>query len=109
MGRRRAGGEGMDINCKRIMIFDAYGQGGAAIPKLVLRTATPQQFILTSLHRSEVDSIVAQARLWAIAYRPGHLIDLVPEAGNILLSDKLEQSFKRLRAGDDVEADYLDG
>jgi hypothetical protein len=99
----------MDINGKRIMIFGAYGQCGAAITKLILRTAAPEQLVLTSLHRSEADAIAQQARQWAGAYQPDHLIDLVPEAGNILLSDKLEQTFKRLRAGEDVEADYLDG
>jgi hypothetical protein len=99
----------MDINGKRIMIFGAFGQCGAAITKLILRTAAPEQLILTSLHRTEAESIVADARRWANACQPDSLIDLVAEAGNILLSDRLEQSFKRLRAGEDAEAEYFDG
>jgi hypothetical protein len=91
------------------MIFGAYGQCGAAITKLILRTAVPEQLVLTSLHRSEAEAVCAQAKQWAGMYQPSSLIEIVPECGNILLSDKLEQSYKRLRAGEDIEAEYCDG
>jgi hypothetical protein len=99
----------MDINGKRIMVFGAYGQCGAAITKLILRSAAPEQLILTSLHKSEADSVAKQSGEWAKLYQPDSLVDIVSEAGNILLSDKLEQMFKRLRTGENVEAEYLDG
>lgn len=99
----------MDINGKRVMIFGAFGQCGAAITKLILRTAAPEQMVLTSLHRAEAEAIAGQAKQWAGTYQPSSLIDVVAESGNILLSDKLEQTYRRLRAGEDVEAEYCDG
>jgi hypothetical protein len=99
----------MDLNQKRIMVFGAFGQCGAAITKLILRTAAPEQLILTSLHQTEADSIAGQARQWALGFQPDSLIEITPECGNILLSDRLEQTFKRLRAGENVEAEYFDG
>ena len=96
----------MDINNKRILILGAYGQCGAAIAKLILRTARPEQMVLCSLYEHEANSILTQCEYWANEYQPGHNIEFVPLAGNILNSNSLEGLRRQLAKGEDVEEEF---
>ncbi len=98
----------MDIHGKRLLILGAFGQCGAAIVKLVLRNYCPSQIVLCSMQEHEARSVARDARAWADCFQPGAPIELVPEWGNMLLTDNLTQLRAQLGSDPAVEAQYAD-
>jgi len=98
----------MDINHKRILILGAYGQVGQAITRMILRHFQPKQLVLSSLYKQEADEIAALAREWSGTFYSGHEVEIIAEAGNMMLSSELQELYRRLKSGEDVEAEYAD-
>ena len=98
----------MDVDGKRILILGAFGQVGAAIAKLILRDYRPSQMVLCSLSAEEAKAISVQAKAWAATFQPESAIDIVGEAGNILLSDELAALQPMLDADPEAETVYAD-
>lgn len=98
----------MNLFGKRLLVLGAFGQCGAAIVKLVLRNCQPKQIVLCSLLEREARAVTEEARGWACCFQPETDVELIPEWGNVLLSDNLTRLRGQLGADSAVEAAYTD-
>lgn len=98
----------MDLFGKRLLVLGAFGQCGAAIVKLLLRNCRPSQIVLCSLVEQEARAVTEEARGWVQFFQPGANIELIPEWGNVLLTEKLTRLRGQLGADPAVEAAYAD-
>lgn len=98
----------MDIHGKRLLILGAFGQCGSAIVKLVLRNYRPSQIVMCSMLEHEARSVAEEARGWADCFQPGAEIELIPEWGNMLLTDNLARLRGQLATDPGIEAQYAD-
>ena len=98
----------MDLFGKRLLVLGAFGQCGAAIVKLVLRNFHPSQIVLCSLSEQEARAVTKEAMGWAQCFQPGEKIELIPEWGNMLLTDQLTRLRGQLCTDPAVEAEYAD-